>query len=220
MPEGFFKSPQRTGQKTGIRGGSKKGDREPESLDLKVLEKRLDDSKTFINAEMLLKENYPLCLEQVEDGLLYNVVRGGIQKLVNCGDNSGEYLVVKSELDYLQDRRTAAMLQKVPDIIQGEFNRGNIQDRKAFLTIGLNHISNIIRYLNEKRITISSPPFASIPCEDYNAELNLAKENFGVFIVLPRTLLEDQQALRINGLGKMVMDSRNPSSTEASVSSR
>lgn len=218
LPEGFFRTGREKIEKeTGISAGKEiKGQ---ESLDLKVLEKKLGDNKTFVNAEMLLKENYPLYLKQIEDRNLYFAVSQGIQKLVNCRNNPGNYLLVKSELDYLQDRRTAALLQKIPEAVQDEFSQGNIGDRKAFLTIGMNHIYNIIKYLSENRIAICSPPFASIQCEDYTAELNLVKENFGVCIILPRTLVKDQQVLKINGLDNIVVDYRNQFSTGSSVPS-
>lgn len=219
LAEGFFRNGPEKIEKEMKRNTLEKGNKEPESLDLKALEKKLGDNKTFVNTEILLKENYPLYLKQIEDRTLYFAVSRGIQKLVNCRNNPGDYLLVKSELDYLQDRRTAALLQKIPEAIQDEFSQGNIGDRKAFLTIGMNHIYNIIKYLSENRIAICSPPFASIQCEDYIAELNLVKENFGVCIILPRTLVKDQQVLKINGLDNIVMDYRNQFSTGSSVPS-
>jgi len=43
------------------------------------------------------------------------------------------------------------------------------------------HLHEIITFLNEKRIKIHPPLWASNGSGDYTAELNLQKENFGVF---------------------------------------
>jgi hypothetical protein len=206
LPEGFFKTkPEKIVREADIRSGNEMGYDNAKLLDINMLEKKLRDDSTFINAEILLRRNYPLHMEQVEDRDCYDAVGKGIQKLVNCGNNNmSEYFILKSELDYLQDRRTAAMLQKVPGIIEKEFHQGNIKNRKAFLTIGMYHIRTIINYLNKKKITI----YPSIPNsgqnEDDTAVLNLSKENFGVFIILPRTLVNDFEILRISGLDKIV----------------
>ena len=203
LPEGFFVS------KTGKIGKEKsevperRGDC-TELLDLKVLEEKLSDNKTYVNAEMLLKENHPLRLRQVEDKWLYDAVRNGLLKLVNCREDDSRYSALKTELDYLQEKRTAAMLQKIPELVEVEFRQGNIKSRKAIFTIGTSHLHKIIRYLNENRIKIDGPLFASTRSEDYIAELNLLKENFGVSIIIPRTLAADQKTLEMNKLDKIV----------------
>lgn len=203
LPEGFFVS------KTGKIGKEKsevperRGDC-TELLDLKVLEEKLSDNKTYVNAEMLLKENHPLRLRQVEDKGFYDAVRNGLLKLVNCREDDSRYSALKTELDYLQEKRTAAMLQKIPELVEVEFRQGNIKSRKAIFTIGTSHLHKIIRYLNENRIKIDGPLFASTRSEDYIAELNLLKENFGVSIIIPRTLAADQKTLEMNKLDKIV----------------
>ena len=61
--------------------------------------------------------------------------------------NREENLLIRSELDYHQKRRVATMLQKIPGIINEEFLEGRIDNKKALFTIGLSHISDIIRYV-------------------------------------------------------------------------
>ena len=95
-------------------------------LDIKLLEERLSDNKAYVNAEMLLKETHPLTLRQVEDKELYDAVRSDLVKLTSCRSDSGDYSLLKSKLDYLQEKRTAAMLQKIPEIIDSEFQQGSI----------------------------------------------------------------------------------------------
>ena len=158
LPEGFFKTGDAERSANGAVARTGTGTRigEMAPADLGALEKELGDNRTFVNAEMLLKRNYPLYLEQVEDKTFYTAVSNEIRNLMICKNND-DYCLVKSALDYLQDRRTAAMLQKIPGVIQDQFDQGKIKDRKAFFTIGLNHIYKIVKYLNEERIAIDSP---------------------------------------------------------------
>jgi hypothetical protein len=203
LPEGFFAG------KTGKIGkeNSKtliKRTECTELIDLKVLEERLSDNKTYVNAEMLLKENHPLRLRQVEDKGLYDAVRNSLFKLVNCREDDSRYSALKTDLDYLQERRTAAILQKIPEIVEAEFRQGNIKSKKAIFTIGTSHLHKIIRYINESRIKIDAPSPVSNEHKDYMAELSLLKENFGVSIIIPKTLARDQKILELNKLDKLV----------------
>jgi hypothetical protein len=153
---------------------------------------------------MLLKENHPLRLRQVEDKGLYDAVRNGLLKLVNCREDDSRYTALKTDLDYLQERRTAAILQKIPEIVEAEFRQGNIKSKKAIFTIGTSHLHKIIRYINESRIKIDAPSPVSNEHKDYMAELSLLKENFGVSIIIPKTLARDQKILELNKLDKLV----------------
>ncbi len=212
LPEGFFKSTSTKFQKKNINVGRESN---CASYDMKVLEKELSNNKVYVNAEMLLKETHPIRLRQVEDKPLYDAVRANILKLSTNGIVC-DYSVVNSELDYLQERRTAAMLQKVPEIIIDEFQQGDIRSRKAIFTVGLYHIHEIIQFLNENKIIIRAPKLASTEMRDYAAELNLKKENFGVSIILPKTLSEDQKILEINKLTEIVRQSRIQTSRASS----
>ncbi|MGZ3525156.1 MAG: hypothetical protein ACXU9L_10225 [Thermodesulfobacteriota bacterium] len=202
MPEGFFKS---TSTKIEEKDISAPGTPNPCALlDIKLLEERLSDNKAYVNAEMLLKETHPLRLRQAEDKGLYDAVRNDLVKLISSRNDSGDYSLLKSKLDYLQEKRTAAMLQKIPEIIDDEFQRGSIKSRKAILTVGMYHLHEIIRYLNENRIIIHAPLPASNEIKDDHSELNILKEHFGVSVILPRTLADDQKILEINKLDKIV----------------
>ncbi|MGA2515581.1 MAG: hypothetical protein ABSG44_03420 [Thermodesulfobacteriota bacterium] len=202
LPEGFFKS---TSTKVEKRNITTPGT--PSScalLDMKALVERLSVNTAYVNAEMLLKETHPLRLRQVEDKGLYDAVRNNLFKLISCREDSSDYSLLKSKLDYLQEKRTAAMLQKIPGIVDDEFQRGNIKTRKAILTVGLSHLPEIIRYLNGNRIMIRAPLPVSNGTEDYNSEVNLLKEHFGVSVILPTTLAGDQKVLEITGLDGIV----------------
>lgn len=201
LPEGFFKSASTKIEEKHISAPD--GQNSCALLDIKLLEERLSDNKAYVNAEMLLKETHPLRLRQVEDKELYDAVRSDLVKLISCRNDSGNYSLLKSKLEYLQEKRTAAMLQKIPEIIDDEFQRGSIKSRKAILTVGMYHLHEIIRYLNENRIIIHAPLPASNETKDDHSELNLLKEHFGVSVILPRALADDQMILEINKLDKI-----------------
>jgi len=201
LPEGFFLRKPSGIEK--VKPEAEKKGSCPE-LDMKALERILSDNHTFINAEMLMKKYHSLILQQVEEEKFYNEVSLAIQKLINSRSSTCDYLTSKSELDYLQERRVAVMLQKIPKIVEDEFQQGNIRSKKAIFTIGMFHLHKIIQYLSENRIRIPFPLLALNKGEDYIAELNLQKENFGVSIILPRTLLDDPKVLEMNRLDKIV----------------
>lgn len=202
LPEGFFKNPSAQIEKKNIdaleRGNS------CASIDMAALEKRLSDNKIYVNAEMLLKENHSFRLRQIEDEALYKAVTNRLLKLASCRDDSADYSRLNSEIEFLQEKRAATMLQKIPQIVNDEFQQGNIRSKKAIFTIGMFHLHNIITYLNEKRIRIPAPLPASNESRANMAELNLQKENFGVSIIIPRTLVNDQKALEITKLNKLI----------------
>jgi hypothetical protein len=97
------------------------------------------------------------------------------------------------------------MLQRIPRIIQAEFQEGNIKAQKAIFTIGLSHLPQIIRSLEENKVWIYSPQVGKDENKDCAADLNLKKENFGVSIFLPPTLAGDRKTLKMTGLGKIMV---------------
>jgi hypothetical protein len=202
LPEGFFKSPSTKIEKKNINTPERVSS--CASIDIVALEKRLSDNKIYVNAEMLLKENHSLRLRQIEDKELYEAVRNHLLKLASRREDSRDYSRLKSEIEYLQEKRTAAMLQKIPQIVNDEFRQGNIKNKKATFTIGMFHLHEIITYLIEKRIKIHAPLSASNGNESYMVELSLQKENFGVSVIIPRTLAGDPKILEINELDEIV----------------
>ena len=209
LPEGFFKNPSAPIQKKNVntpeRGYS------CASMDTAGLEKRLSDNDVYVNAEMLLKETHPVRLAQIEDKKLYDAVRINIVKLASNHGNPSDDPQLNAKLGYLQEKRSAAMLQKIPEVVNAEFQQGTIKSKKAIFTVGMFHLHEIIRYLNQSRIIIQDPLFVSNPIKDYNSELNLSKENFGVSVIIPRTLASDQKTLEINELDEIVKSCRTNS---------
>jgi hypothetical protein len=215
LPEGFFKSKATRIEKENMDPAKRESS--CASFDMKALEEKLSDNKIYVNAEMLLKETHPLRLRQIEDKELYEAVRANILKLVSRKDDACDYPRLSSELEYLQERRTAAMLQKIPEIVDDEFQQGNIKSRKAIFTVGMYHLHEIIRYLDANRILIHVPKSASKGTKDSDTQLKLLKKNFGVSVILPRTLADDQKILEINKLDGIVRQYRAQTSPLSSL---
>lgn len=203
LPEGFF---QNSGaQKTPSPAPPDSEKKKPsESLDLKTLEAKLAGKTAFINAEILLKRNYPIVLRQVEDKKCYEEVGALIGKLSNGGCALDEYARIKAELDYLQDRRTALMLQKIPKIIAKEYEEGRIKSRKAIFTIGLSHIPAILKFLSEGGIRLFPSISFSGPQKNSFQELALQQQKFRVSVLIPKSLSEQPSFLEFDRLGKVL----------------
>jgi hypothetical protein len=188
LPEGFFSTP-----KTGEDFSVVKKDT---SLEKDILEKKLADDSRYINAEMLLIEQFQMQAGQVEDRLLYDAV---LNRMVELDNHSGDPATIQSlraEIDYLQERRTAAILQKIPETIECSCENGNAQGKNALFTIGLKHIDTIINYIEKNKIHIQCPasPLLGVK-QDYVADLNLIKEGFGIIIIIPNTLVQNREVL-------------------------
>ena len=208
LPEGYFASRSSKVDIEEIKTGLKKSPCSG-SPEMKEIVERLADERAYVNAEMLLHEKHVLKLRQVEDEQSYFAVRDAILKLSKAGKDSCDLTSIRSELDYLQERRTADLLQRIPGIVNDEFRQGNIKAKKAIFTIGLAHVRNIVETLNKGQIEIPSPSPALNQGKTYRADLNLQKENFSITVIIPRTLVEDRKVLEMTGLEKIVAQSKN-----------
>jgi hypothetical protein len=72
-----------------------------------------------------------------------------------------------------------------------------MQKKQALLTIGLNHLQEIIRSIHQNEINIDSP-FAGQ--DNYVSELNLIKEGYGISVIIPQVLAADRTVLEMTGL--------------------
>ena len=197
LPEGFFsgKGSAENDNSAEIIS-SIKGDNA--AVDTKTLEERLGNDGVYVNAEMLIMELLNVEGRQIEDADLYNAVIEKIRLLQKYGSDTYESLFIRSGLDYLQDIRTAELLQKIPEVIDREHGEGRIKSKKAIFTIGLGHIPGIIKYLKQNRIEIDSPAFS--PYKDYQSGIKLLEEKYGITVIIPRTLADNRDLLRLTGL--------------------
>ena len=152
---------------------------------------------------MLLMRDYHLLAQQVENQKWYDAVGSSIRQLARTMNSSDRYFL-KLKLDYQQERRTAAMLQTIPEIVNLEYQQGGIKGKEALFTIGLSHLGQIIKCLQDGEIRVCPAFSGSDENEDFVAGLNLLRENFGVSIILPRALATDPKILEINKLDKVI----------------
>lgn len=185
LPEGFF---QRTpgaddSQPTEM-------DRLPVELDNSTLEARLGDPRRFVNADLLLNASYDVRLGQVEDEQLYRDIRGLLRQ---AGENNSLSLLAR--LAVLQDERTVVMLQNIPDIVEEFFQAGRIGHPRAMFTIGMAHLGEIIHRLQRGTLRTA----ADDPGRNDGAamELKLLERGYGVTVIVPRTLAENEAVLRL-----------------------
>lgn len=197
LPEGFFLN-NRGDAKRDKKAFALEEKKRQASLDNKALEEKLGDEKIFVNAEMLLMESHDIEGRQVEDLNFYNAAREKVSQLEHNSNNDYSRLLTRAVLVYLQERRTAAMLQNIPEVIDSEYREGRIKNKNAIFTIGINHISGIIKYLKQNKITIYSPAFTTF--NDYFSGVNLLDENFGITIIIPRTLSDYRNLIKLSEL--------------------
>jgi hypothetical protein len=192
LPEGFFSTTNAVADLHPVRQSA--------SLDNSLLEQKLTDDSCFVNAEMLLMEHFQTPACQVEDRQLYDAVLNTAVKLKAKADDPVACQSLRAEIDSLQEKRTAAILQKIPEVIEEKFLNGSIKSENALFTIGLNHIGTIINYLEQKTIHIQPPSSNPLTKDDDVADLKLLKEGFGIIIIIPNTLVQDQTIMKMSKL--------------------
>ncbi len=204
LPEGYFAdtsgslppSPRLMSSRTALRSKATSF-----SLDNDLLHHKLADTSRFVNAEMLLMDNCNLPASQIEDRQIYDAVRKSLLRLARLDRKLGHTISDRlAELDYLQQTRTATLLQKIPSVIDQQIQNGTIHNRSAMFTIGLNHLQDIIRYLQNDVINIDTLAHQGQQGKQYQAELNLLKKGYGVTVIIPRTLANERQILQLTKL--------------------
>lgn len=169
LPEGFFQKTPNAPQAT--------ANREAVSFDNSTLHQKLADTRRFVNADMLLNASYHIRLAQVEDEVLYHNVGALLQQVRT--DPRADI----RELELIQEKRTAAMLQNIPNAVDAAFNCGEISNHKAMFTIGMTHLDELLRLLEPKDI---NPP-AHVGAAPYTG-LQLLERGYGVTVIVPQTL--------------------------------
>lgn len=174
-------------------------------LDTLLLRQMLADESRFVNAEMLLMENFQMRASQVEDRTMYDAVHSSLRNLKTTGSAQSSLQERLAELQYLQEIRTAMLLQKIPSVIDNELQNGTIRNQSAMFTIGLNHIQDIVRYFQTDAIQIDSPLTAQMQSASFKSELNLLKTGYGVTIIIPRTLADDRELLQQTNIDRILL---------------
>ncbi len=147
---------------------------------------------TFINADMLLNANYNIPMGQVENEQLYRNIRQLLGQTTREND-----LLIRSRIHGLQGERTAVMLQNIPDTVEAALSQGRISHPRAIFTIGLGHVGEIIDSLQQG--SLPHPGDSEIDTGEYRTEvgLKLLDQGYGVTVIIPKTLAENEQMLRL-----------------------
>lgn len=167
-------------------------------LDSATLMRRLGDSVTFVNAELLLHEQYGIDLRQVEDRELYRHA----QQLLHAGLTSAACLdpSFSTRLANLQKRRSAALLQGVPAALAQLSPPESGTAPGALMTIGLAHLGDILEFLESGTVCIPAPPAGDVELPAVQAQLTLRASPVGITVIVPRSLLDNLPA-KIAGRG-------------------
>lgn len=158
-------------------------------LDSATLMRRLGDTATFVNAELLLHEQYGIGLLQVEDRELYRHT----QQLLHAGLTSAACLdpSFSARLANLQKRRSAAFLQGVPAALAQLSPPETGMAPGALLTIGLAHLGDILEFLESGTVCIPVPPTGAAELPAVQAPLTLRASPVGITVIVPRSLLDN-----------------------------
>ena len=175
LPEGFFGSWQQVAVDTA---------RPP--LDEVALRRQLADTSHFVNAELLLHRRFGIALGQVEDHDLY--CRAGRQLQTGLEQKALLTPGYATTLDYLQQRRLAAMLQQAPQVVAAAFRQGRIATPRAILTIGMTHLDDLLRILHDGTIRIPTPQPGNSAFPALEEVLRLQQEGCGVAVIVPPVL--------------------------------
>lgn len=204
LPEGYFS--EHAGHPPALpRAEVEEGEHDAARLNNVLLLEKLADDSHFINAEMLLMELFDMRASQIEDRQIYNAVR---TSLSNLGGNSVDKFAAEeelAELQYLQEIRTAMLLQKIPAVIEDELNCGAIRTGSAMFTIGLSHIHNILHYFQEDAIMIDNARPTLVQGKNFSSDLNLLKQGYGISVIIPRNLADDKGLLQAMNLDRILL---------------
>lgn len=192
LPEGFFQK----GVVQNDAPGRPYGNYAPTTLDSESLKSQLQDTRRFVSADTLLSAQYPICLGQVEDEELYQAVSHLMRKLGNQNEDLNHAFF--EELNDYQRKRTAIMLRNIPFAVESVFQRGDIENKHAIFTIGIAHVADILEFFHAKTGGIAgNDDLLSSPA------LDLLNEGYGVTVILPRSLAEDGDVLRLTRLEQL-----------------
>lgn len=189
LPEGFF-------QKGVVQNDAQDrpyANYAPDTLDSDRLRSLLQDTRQFVSADTLLSDQYPLRLGQVEDEELYQTVSQLMRKLGNRNKDLNRANF--EELNDYQRKRTAIMLRNIPFAVESVFQRGDIENKHAIFTIGIAHIADILEFFHAKTGKIAGN-------DDLlsSAAFDFLEEGYGVTVILPKSLAEDGNVLRLTRL--------------------
>jgi len=177
LPEGYFRkhaasaAPARECRQTAAPRDNPVSD-----ADLRI---RLSDPARYVNAGMLLKADYELSLRQIEDRGVYANVCLLLRELAASKPADRQNLA--EALDNQQRLRSGILLENIPEVLQ--YGKGDCPEN-AMLTVGFAHLGEMIDLLRKGAAENATPDAG---------DLRSLTENFGITVLLPRTLAQDRE---------------------------
>ncbi|MFO7577587.1 MAG: hypothetical protein R6W66_07675 [Pelovirga sp.] len=193
LPEGFFQKGivQKHAQ------GRPDAHPAPDTLDSARLRSLLQDTSRFVSADTLLSAQYPVRLGQVEDEALYQRVSRLMRQLGHQNEDLNRAFF--EELNDYQRKRTAMMLRNIPLAIESVFQKGEIENKHAIFTIGMAHIADILEFFHANTGEIAGNDNLLSA-----SALDLLEQGYGVTVILPKSLAEDDKVLRLTRLAQRI----------------
>ncbi len=177
LPEGFF----------GSRTTTRPDTVPDEWLDSATLTSWLADTSSFVNAEILLHEQYGINLQQVEDRELYQNVRDAL--LGSQGDDTSQGVTLHGQIEALQKRRTIAILKRATALSQSG-GLGSDVPKSSILTIGLAHLGDILEFIASGEVQPPANDMAGANLSFVPVSSKPDKRAVGITVIVPHSLLE------------------------------
>ena len=177
LPEGFFGSRPATNPSAGSE----------EWLDSATLTRWLADTSSFVNAEILLHQQYGINLQQVEDRVLYQKVRDAL--LASQVDDTQQGLILDGQIESLQKHRSTVILQRAKALSQSNSQNSDVP-QSFILTIGLAHLYDILEVIESDEIQTPANDIAGVNLSYVPVSSTSDKPSVGITVIVPQSLLE------------------------------
>lgn len=189
LPEGYFQK-ETKGASIKTRCG-REVVRDGRALPDATLLDRLAATDHFVNAGLLLHDDFGISLRQIEDRGLHANVCLLLGELVQP-EPDDNLPAIAAALDYQQKKRSAALLRNIPDALAAgaddqERFRGN-----ALLTVGLAHLKEMVAFLRNGKTVVDPFSRGAERSKGYCCDLAQLKNNYGITILLPPTLAQNK----------------------------
>jgi hypothetical protein len=198
LPEGYFSNRMSGADPTPIPRTGKTT--KPTRLDDAALAARLSNPTFLVNADRLLYTTYDLALRQIEDRQLYFSVVNQLRSVLSDSLQQKNDPTALSILTYRQKKRSAVILENIPQALTGGKSKGDTNIRRAMLTIGLSHVDTMIDFLKSGTAQILPPSGTEDILTGFCCDLSHLKERYAIAVIIPRTLADSGIMLRLSRL--------------------
>jgi hypothetical protein len=196
LPEGYFRDQAIPSSTASFNRQKNINDRGSTPSDTALLG-RLLSTDHHVNANMLLHADFDVALRQIEDRDLYTSVCRLLRELTDETVADHDLPDLAAALSYQQKKRSAVLLGNIPAVLSEGIEREKFCSKNALFTVGLTHIKEIIQYLLNGQARINPVPGVSDTFSGYYCDLNALKNNYGITILLPRTLADNKDLISL-----------------------